>query len=422
LWDAAFIARCGRSARRAWPFQATLDNFYAKQHPDGFICRQIGEADGADRFQRFDPAGTGPDVLAWVEWAHYRHTADRERLARVFPPLAAYAQWLRRYRTWPNGAYWATGWASGMDNQPRFAGAFADHEPHRWDGVHEWYDHGHGVWADANFQALLSDHTIAAMAEALGRQAEVADCRAEYDRLGQWVNRRLWERRTGFYHDLDRTGRRQAAVKSIGAYWALLAGVVPQDRLDAFLAHLADPAAFARPHRCPSLSADSPGFAPDGGYWRGGVWPPTVYMLLEGLHAVGCDDLAHEIACNHLDNVVAAFVKTGTLWENYAPDRLGEGRSTPDFVGWSGLPPIAVLFEHVFGLRPDAPAGRLTWHVRLLEEHGVANYPFGHGGALNLRCGGRGRPEEEPRIAVETNAPVCIEVRWAGGSKIIRTA
>ncbi len=41
------------------------------------------------------------------------------RLARAFPVLVAYYRWLRSYRTWQDGSYWATGWASGMDNQPR---------------------------------------------------------------------------------------------------------------------------------------------------------------------------------------------------------------------------------------------------------------------------------------------------------------
>jgi hypothetical protein len=41
-----------------------------------------------------------------------------------------------------------------------------------------------------------------------------------------------------------------------------------------------------------------------------------------------------------------------------------------DFVGWTGLPPVAVLFEYVFGLRPDVPTGALTWDVRLLEGQG----------------------------------------------------
>jgi hypothetical protein len=50
LWDSAFITLFGRNGRRAWQFQNKLNNFFAKHHPDGFICREICEADGEDRF------------------------------------------------------------------------------------------------------------------------------------------------------------------------------------------------------------------------------------------------------------------------------------------------------------------------------------------------------------------------------------
>lgn len=42
-------------------------------------------------------------------------------------------------------------------------------------------------------------------------------------------------------------------VKTIGAYWTLLAGVVPQDRLAKFVSHLDDPHEFKTPHRVPAL-------------------------------------------------------------------------------------------------------------------------------------------------------------------------
>ena len=51
MWDSSFILMFARYGARFFPFQNTLDNFYAKQHPDGFICREI-KADGADCFER----------------------------------------------------------------------------------------------------------------------------------------------------------------------------------------------------------------------------------------------------------------------------------------------------------------------------------------------------------------------------------
>lgn len=418
MWDSAFILLFARYGNRAFDFQRTLDNFYAKQHPDGFICREISKPDGRDRFERFDPTSTGPNVLPWTEWEHYRTTGDRERLARVFPILVAYHQWLRSYHTWRDGTYWTTGWGSGMDNQPRFPekpveeGALPERILH----------HGHLVWADACLQQVLSARLLLEMADALGRSDEVEDLCEENDRLVRVVNERLWDEETAFYYDELPDGG-PTGVKTVGAYWALLAGVVPEGGLDRFVGHLEDPDEFGRPHRVPSLAADHPEYDESGGYWLGGVWPPTNYMVLRGLDRAGHWGLAHEISREDLDHVTRVFEDTGTLWENYAPEMSAPGEpARSDFVGWAGLAPVAGLFEYVFGLRADMPARRLLWDVRLLEGHGVRRYPFGLKGMLDLRCEARASADEEPTVEVSSTVPLELVVLWKGGEKTLSLA
>jgi hypothetical protein len=120
------------------------------------------------------------------------------------------------------------------------------------------------------------------MAGAVGRAGEVADLRDEAQHLLDYVNRNLWDDDSAFYYDRRPDGS-LSPVKSIGAYWALLADAVPPARLEPFLAHLRNPAEFARPDRVPSLSADDPHYRPDGGYWLGGCGrPPTIWCR------VGC--------------------------------------------------------------------------------------------------------------------------------------
>ncbi|HEY9075479.1 MAG TPA: trehalase family glycosidase [Anaerolineaceae bacterium] len=408
MWDSAFILLFARYGRRAFNFQQTLDNFYAKQHEDGFICREIIESSGADQFHRFDPVSTGPNILPWTEWEYFQQSGDRERLAKVFPPLLAYHHWLRLFRTWRDGTYWASGLACGMDNQPRM-------DTHKYN---PGLTHGHLIWADTCFQQIFAAKILVKMAEVLGCQQDVADLPAEIENLTQAVNTRLWDEQSAFYYDLQSDDTFSPA-KSIGAYWALLADVVPGDRLQPFLAHLNKENEFLRPHRVPSMAADHPEYQANGGYWRGGVWAPTNYMLLAGLTRCGEDALAHEIACNHLENVVEVFKQTGTVWENYSPETAAPGKPAKhDFVGWTGLPPVAVLFEYVFGLRPDVPNRKLLWDVRLLDEHGVSQYPFGTEGLLDLRCGRRTSQDEKPSLDIRANIPLTLEVRWQGGKEV----
>lgn len=404
MWDSAFAMQFGIYGSRAFHFQGTLDNLYCKQHPDGFICREIDEADGHDVFERFNPSSTGPDVLPWAEWSYYQRLGDRERLARVFPALLALTQWFHTYRTWLDGTYWTSGWGCGMDNMPRMEA-----------GYNPLYSHGRMRWIDATVQAILSANILTKMAGALGRPHALDGLRQDAAQLVEVVNRTMWDETSGFYYDQYASGK-LSGVKHVGAFWALLANIVPPARLERFIAHLDDPNEFNRPHRVPALAHSHPAYCPEGGYWNGGIWPPTNYMVLKGLRQCGYGALAHIIGRNHLDNVAAVYEDTGTVWENYAPESADPGKpARPDFVGWTGLPGIAVLLEEVFGLQPNVPKNMLLWDVRLLDEHGVENYPFGLKGTLDLKCYARESALEKPVIEVRSNIPIQLKVHWAGG-------
>ncbi|WP_308637255.1 MGH1-like glycoside hydrolase domain-containing protein [Paenibacillus silvisoli] len=411
MYDSTFILMFANYGRHAFDFQRTLDNFYAKQHPDGFMCRQIRQSDGTDVFHRHDPSSTGPNVMPWAEWEYYLTTGDKDRLANVFTPLAAYHRWLRAYRTWPDGSYWANGWSGAADNLPRIPG--------NTNKERDYFHHGHLTWCDGCLFQLYAGKLLMAMADVLGQSEEIRDIALEAERLSAYVNERLWDERTAYYYDKLPNGE-LTFVKNIGAYWALLAEAVPADRLERFIGHLSDERSFNRPHRVPSLSADHPAYAPEGDYWVGAVWTPTNYMVMRGLESLGYRGLAEEIARNHVEQVVQVFKETGTLWENYSPEHCAPGKpAKPDFVGWGGLAPIAVLFEYLFGLRPNVPEGKLIWHVNVLEEHGVSQYPFGANGLLDLKCAARASAGERPSIEVKSNAALELVVIWQGGEERI---
>lgn len=405
MWDSSFIVMFGKYGSRAFDFQRTLDNFYAHQHRDGFICREICEEEPGEQFTRDDPASTGPNILPFAEWEYYCSTADTERLSMVFDPLCAYHRWLQLNRSWQDGSYYSCGLACGMDNQPR-----------QTPGYNHNLSHGFMSWIDTCAQQVLSADCLCRMAQVLGREEEVAWLREEAAILRRVITDTMWDEETAFYYDKRRDGT-LSSVKTVGAYWTLLAGIVPEERRAAFIDHLRNPAEFARPNRIPTLSADDPHYRADGGYWLGGVWAPTNYMVLEGLHRCGEDRLCHEIARDYLGNVVDVFVKTGTLYENYAPESASPGNpAAPDFVGWTGLAPISILLEDVFGIRPDAQAHRIEWNLFLTDAFGVDNYPLGDA-TVSLHCAKREKEGDEPVVTVHSDKPITLLLRYAGGEK-----
>jgi hypothetical protein len=73
----------------------------------------------------------------------------------------------------------------------------------------------------------------------------------------------------------------------------------------------------------------------------------------------------------------------------------------------------------VFGLRADAPSGRLLWDIRLLEGHGIRGYPFGGDGVLDLSCATRSSATEEPEIQVHSTVPMELVIRWEEGERTL---
>ena len=132
LWDTCFMTMFCNVAYPLVPGIGSLDNFYAKQHTDGEICREIGRATGVDYaewvnredkglFSRWGWNGAPnapviyrgratpqpPPLLTldalnhpifdWAELESYRMTGDVERLNLVYEPLLHYYRALEKY-------------------------------------------------------------------------------------------------------------------------------------------------------------------------------------------------------------------------------------------------------------------------------------------------------------------------------------
>ncbi len=395
MWESVVLAQSGVYGRRAFDVIGTLNNFYAHQHEDGFICRAINQQTGQDHFYPFDPNSTGPNSLACAEWRYFRLSGDDGRLSEVFWLLLAYHHWCRANRTWPNGLYWATGLSSQMENQPRVPDS-RDH-------------HRHWSWVDATMQAALNCTCLSQMAAYLGESEVAAQLKEEHQQLAVLINTHFWNEAAQFYQDVSPDGR-FSRVKSVGAYWALLDnGAVPEKRQAALVQQLRENWAFNLFHRLPSLSADSEGYnAETGNRWRGGVWPCMNFMVLRGLYNAGQPALAHAIALNHLQNVFQVYMNTGYLWDHYAPETAAPGTPARKNALTACVTPIAILLEGVIGLNVDWPQRRVYWHRRLEAQsaYGVRNYPLGRTGTATIIG-------DNEQVTVTTDVPFTLALRDA---------
>jgi len=396
-WDTAFMMFFGRYAHRAFPAIVSFDNFYAKQHADGYICREIDERTGEDFVFEDLKHTVNPPLFAWAEWDYYRLTGDDRRLARVLLPLVKHYEWIRANRRTPAGLYWNTGLGSGMDNTPREGEA----------------------WICMTAQQALAARCIAQIAERVGAPEVAKRFRSEYAELETLINERMWDPRDRFYYDLK--DGKPSRVKTPASFWPLIAGVVPPDRVRALARHARDPKTFGRPHRIPTLSADHPDYQAKGDYWKGAVWAPTNYMAIRGFAAAGETELAREIAENHLKNMLEVYKKTETIWENYAPEKAAPGDpARRDFVGWSGLGPTAILYEQVLGLEADGVTHTLTWRIHRRDRHGLKQLAFGQV-EVDVVARAREKPDDPLVIEVRCDGPFALVVIRPDGKRSRRS-
>lgn len=336
VWDACFTAMCTAWAWRALPATATLDCLYSRQHDGGYLPRETDTRDGLP--VAYEPDfSPNPPLLAWAEWQLARLSGDRSRFAAVLPALMALHAWIRQHRRLPDGTYWTTGLASGLDNSPAVG-------------------EGHPCLTAQQAQAA---GLIAAMHRALGDTAQAEAWEAERRQTAAALQR-LWCEARGFYCVRTDDGGLSPHL-SVTGFWPLLAGDTPPERVERLATALLDPARFWRHHPVPSLAADSPCYDPAGGYWRGGTWAPTTAATAWGFAAVGRHDLARRLALRHAAVVAEVFQATGALWETWAPDASRPGSWARRDYAWSALPVTALLYELVIGIEPDALARRLVW-------------------------------------------------------------
>jgi len=386
VWDSSFTAMCTAYGWRALPACATLDILYSSQFDGGYLHREHDTRDGM-------PAGFEPDfspnppLMSVAEWAIVNLTGDIERLTHVYPALKAIHIWIKTNRRLPDGTYWTTGLANGLDNSPSLG-----------DG-----------YPDLTAQMAHDAEVLGKMARTLGMIEEAEAWESEISEIGTALNERLWSDEQQIYSTSLPDGGHNTN-KVITAFWPMWADIVPAERVAALARHMKDPSSFWRHHPFPSLAADSPYFQPGGQYWMGSVWAPTNYAAIKGIARAGRQDLAREASLRHLQCMHEVWRETGHIWENYCSERSERGNwSCPDY-SWTTLGPIALLYEVIIGLEADALHNQLHWKLPDEERIGVRRFPLG-AATIRLECI---RTATERILTVDCDQPFTLNVELPG--------
>lgn len=416
-WDTNLAMFFGRYAHHIFPFIKSHDNFYARQHDDGMICRVINEADGSDHYWGLgteNARAINPPLYAWAEWEYYLVSGDNSRFMSVIPVLEKYGEYIEKNRRgWdtPHKLYWSNGQASGMDNTPRDLG-----RPEPGDG---WDCHSaidHMGWVDMSCQMVMHYRYLSHMCDKSGMKEKARKYMSMSREISGLINKWMWDEEKGLYFDVDTAGNKTDWI-TVATFWPMVAGVSGESRNRRLVENMFDPELFWRRVPLPTLAYGQKYYSPCGQYWLGGAWAPTNYMAVRGLSETGFEAEATELSCKFLDAIWEVYKKTGTIWETYAPEIYmpstnAEGiyMCIPDFAGWTALAPISMMIENVIGLRADASSDRLVWNITRPSVHGMKNFRF-NGHTVTLVA----TPMEGGySVSVTSDGEFLLEVRHAG--------
>jgi hypothetical protein len=419
-WDTCFMLAFAVYGRTVFPVMQSLDNFYRKQRDDGYIQRVYSEETGLQAGEPTnDEPMVNPPLFAWIELRYAIISGDTTRLPRVLPILIKYFDWMEKNTQSDSirNLYYNSPLGSGMDNTPR---PFVER----------------GGWVDATAQQAFAAKNISAIAKILKDNRTEKYFESKSRQIFFTLQKYNWNKEKRFFFDVS-SGGVQNSVKHIGAFWTLLIDSYFPGRFE-FINHLRNPKEFWRPHVVPTLSADDPNYNPRGHYWRGGVWAPTNFMVVKGLENQQVFSLADSIAENHLKNMAEIFTlglsndesvayeerygdRYKTIWECYSPEYSSPATrwddtffSRQDFVGWSGLGPIALFIENVLGISVNGMENKVTWRIHQIEEHGIERIQL-RDQFISLKTikTSRGR-----QILVEAEKPFLLFVNWNNSSYI----
>ena len=286
--------------RSAYPRLRKWHDFWTARRPNG-RPRRDGNSDGL------------------LEWG-----SDAEALGKDVPPWEKDATGRQR-----------AAWESGQDDLPN------------WDDVP--FDEASGTLAmdcvDLSSLYALDAWCLSQIAGSLGQGRDAERYLAEYERMKALINAQLWNEKEGFYFDRFWDGR-FSAHKAASGFFPLLARIPDEARARRMLNVLLDPKKFWGDYVVPTISRDDPSFKPESQqYWRGTIWPPTNYLVYQGLKAYGFDLVASEFAKKSAEMFLRTWTNFQLCPENF--DCLSGEAGGQRYQSWGPLFALIAVEEYL---------------------------------------------------------------------------
>jgi hypothetical protein len=221
------------------------------------------------------PCESQPPLIGWAGLRLVTMRRNRDLAATLVPALRRNTEWWMSQRMTRYGLTYALGGLEmGWDDSPRF-------------------DDGAVVACDLNSYLVVQLRACADLARTIGDVAGAVRDDEMADRLAQKMVAVLYDTGTGLFWDISLNRGKPVRIKTPACFLPWWAGVpLSEGRTRrAIEQYLLNPAFFFGEVPFPSVAYSEVCYQPDK-WWRGPVWPPVAYLMLELLEKHGYADEA----------------------------------------------------------------------------------------------------------------------------------
>jgi len=240
---------------------------------------------------------------------------------------------------------WVPKWEKGADGRTRAAWESGQDDLPNFDDV----KYNKSKWTlemncvDLNSLFALDNECLSIIASILGYEEDVKIFTERYLRIKFLMNEKMWDDEVGIYKDLYWNGKLSKRIAASNFY-PLIAGIPDKKRANRMIEILKDSKFFWGKYVIPTISKNDKAYK-DQQYWRGTIWPPTNYLVYEGVLRYEYYDLSNEIANKSLNLFLKGWNKYQLCRENYN-SITGEG-SAMRYQSWGPLFALIGLEEYV---------------------------------------------------------------------------
>jgi len=297
-----------------WDFQARW-NAEKAEYAHGMVANFIAPDRGPQGFTGKDwltfPAYSQAPLLAWGVERVYRRNHDIELVKQSLAGLEAFHDWYWRERDLEDVGLVTVGSYNGMlqharyetyDNEVDLDTLKLTPHPKRKPGAENgaWYG---DIYIPANTgYLLLSEQSLIHLAEAAGDEALAARRRPILAKGTAAMREHMWDEEAGCFLAVRRGSLKKVRPATVGGM-VPLQGRIPTEKQAARMAEVLTGPHWSTPVPLPSVEAKDKEYRSDG-FWRGDVWPASVYQTLEGLKSYGHDAVVGALAGRLLDDAL----------------------------------------------------------------------------------------------------------------------